>query len=222
MSIFRTPYRTYAAPSPHRVSSHCDSFRLRLRLSGSDSIAQVPRNQLDPRITVVYACSMKRSQHGPNSGMAIVFVVVLTLADPLLAKCPKHSVEVRGKIECSFEPDYKVLVTLIYNERQREASGEETAMNIHDGSFNGKVAFSTFISYNPLTGHSCGRLPKSVLVRLIAADGTEWDRKELKIADAFSYDEEHGQYTVLSNLTLHGWCRPKCGETPSTPCGNPK
>jgi hypothetical protein len=58
-------------------------------------------------------------------------------------------------------------------------------------------------------------------VRLIA-DGTEWDHKELKIADDFRYDKEQGQYTALSALILHGWCEPKCAETPSTPCGNPK
>src|SRR5208282_992295 len=105
---------------------------------------------------------MKGSHHGLNSGMAFVFVVLLSLANPLLAQCPRCSVEVRGKIECSVKPGYKVLVTLIYTERQREASGEETAMDIHDGSFNGKVSFSTFVSYNPLTGHNCGRRPKSV------------------------------------------------------------
>jgi len=59
-------------------------------------------------------------------------------------------------------------------------------------------------------------------VRLIAADGTEWDRKELKIADAFRYDEAQGQYAIRSDLILHGWCEPKCAETPSAPCGNPK
>jgi hypothetical protein len=64
--------------------------------------------------------------------------------------------------------------------------------------------------------------PKSVLLRLVAADGTEWDRKELKIADAFHYDEEQGQYTALSDLILHGWCEPKRAETPSAPCENPQ
>jgi CheY-like chemotaxis protein len=58
--------------------------------------------------------------------------------------------------------------------------------------------------------------------RLIAADGTEWDRKELKIANAFRYDEEQGRYTLISDITLHGWCEPKCAETPSTHCDNPK
>ena len=59
-------------------------------------------------------------------------------------------------------------------------------------------------------------------MRLIAANGTEWDRKELKIVDAFGYDEEKGQYTAISDLILHGWCEPKCAETPSVPCENPK
>jgi len=45
---------------------------------------------------------------------------------------------------------------------------------------------------------------------------------KLKIADAFRYDQDQGQYTARSDLILHGWCEPKCAETPSTPCGNPK
>jgi len=199
-------------------------------MSGNGSVGQTvthsirpARDQLDSPIAVVYASGMKpRSRPGLNSGIAFVSVVLLSLANPLLAKCPTYSVEIHGKIECSFKPDYKVLVTLIYSDHQREASGEETALDIRDGSFKGEVAFSTFISYNPLTGHNCGRRPKSVLVRLIAANGAEWDRKELKIADAFRYDEEQGQYTARSDLILHGWCQPKCAETPSTPCGNPK
>jgi len=151
-------------------------------------------------------------------------VLLLSLANPLWAKCPNNFVEVHGKVQCTFKPDYKILVTLIYSKHQREASGQETALDIHDGSFKGEVAFSTFVSYNPLTGnHNCSQQPKNVLVRLIAADGTEWDRKELKIADAFRYDEEQGQYTVRSDLILQGWCEPKkCAETPSTPCGNDK
>jgi len=155
--------------------------------------------------------------------MRLLSMLLLTLANPLWAKCPNNFVKVHGKVQCTFKLDYKVLVTLIYSKHQREASGEETALDIHDGLFKGEVAFSTFISYNPLTGgHNCGRQPNSVLVRLIAADGTEWDRKELKIADAFGYDEARGQYAIRSDLILHGWCEPKCTETPSTPCGNPK
>lgn len=164
---------------------------------------------------------MKRPRDaGFASGILLVFL--FSLAKPLWAKCPKNLVEVHGTLQCIFKPDYKVLVTLIYSEHQREASGEETALDIHDGSFKGEVAFSTFSSSSLLRGDVCGRRPKSVLLRLIAADGTEWGRKELKIADAFRYDEEQGQYTVLSDLILHGWCVPKCAETPSTPCGNPK
>src|SRR5258705_373718 len=66
------------------------------------------------------------SRRKPNLGIAFVSVVLLSLANPLLAKCPTYSVEIRGKIECSFKPDYKVLVTLIYSEHQREASGRDS------------------------------------------------------------------------------------------------
>jgi hypothetical protein len=155
-------------------------------------------------------------------GMALLSVFFFSLTNPIWAKCPKNFIEVHGKLQCAFKPDYKVLLTLIYSEHQREASGEETALDIHDGSFKGEVAFSTFSSSKPFRGDICGRRPKSVIVRLIAEDGTEWDRKELKIVDAFRYDEEQGQYTVLSDLILRGWCEPKCADTPSAPCGNPK
>jgi hypothetical protein len=67
-------------------------------------------------------------------GMALVSALLLSLAKPLWAKCPKNFVEVRGKLQCNFKPDYKVLITLIYSEHQREASREETALDIHDGS----------------------------------------------------------------------------------------
>ena len=157
-----------------------------------------------------------------NFGMILQFVFLLSVANPLWAKCPKYFVVVHGRVQCNFKPDYKVLVTLIYTDHQREASGEETALEIHDGSFKGEVGFSTFSSSNPFRGDICGKRPKSVLVRLIASDGTEWDRKELKIADAFHYDVAQGQYTTLSDLILHGWCEPKCAETPSVPCENPK
>ena len=95
-----------------------------------------------------------RSHPGLNLGIGFVSAVLLSLANPLLAKCPTYSVEIHGKIECSFKPDYKVLITLIYSENQREALGEETALDVRDGFFKGEVAFSTFISYNPLTGHN--------------------------------------------------------------------
>jgi hypothetical protein len=55
---------------------------------------------------------------------AFVSAILLSLASPLLAKCPTYDVEVRGRIECSFKPDDKVLATLIFHDRQAEASGE--------------------------------------------------------------------------------------------------
>jgi hypothetical protein len=152
---------------------------------------------------------MKLFRYGDQFAGALLSVFLVFLVIPLWAKCPKDLVEVHGKVQCTFEPDYKVLVTLIYSEHQREASGQETALDIQDGSFKGKVAFTTFTSYNPVTGHNCSKRPKGVLIRLIAADGTEWDRKSLRIVDDFKYDEEQGQYTIRSDLTLHGWCEPK-------------
>jgi hypothetical protein len=166
---------------------------------------------------------MKRSRNTAfNLAIVLLSVVLLSQARPLWAKCAINSVRVHGKVQCTFKPDYKALITLIYSGHQREATGEETALDLRDGSFDGVVAFTTFVSYNPLTGHNCGRRPKGVIVRLIAADGTEWDRKELKIADAFGYNEEQGQYSVRTDLILHGWCEPKCADTSSTPCENQK
>jgi hypothetical protein len=106
-------------------------------------------------------------------GVGLLSVFLSSLGSPLRAKCPNNFVLVRGKVQCTFKPDYKVLVTLIYSKKQKEASGQTTALDLHDGSFAGEVAFSKFVSYNPLTGHNCGNRPKSVLVRLIAADGSE-------------------------------------------------
>ncbi len=93
------------------------------------------------------------------------------MSNALWAKCPKNFVQVHGKLQCTFKSDYKVLITLIYSEHQREASGEATALDIHDGSFEGEVAFTTFSSPNLFKGDICGRRPKSVLVRLIAGTG---------------------------------------------------
>jgi hypothetical protein len=173
---------------------------------------------------VVYAYGMKLvSKAASCSAIGSLLVALLFTSDPVRAKCPRNFVQVHGKIECTFKPDYKVLVTLIYSEHQPEAFGEETALDLRGSSFKGEVAFDTFVSYNPITGgHKCSRKPKGVLVRLIAADGTEWDRKDLKIADAFSYEEEKGRYAIRSDLILHGWCEPKCAEGTSAPCGNPK
>ncbi len=150
--------------------------------------------------------------------MALVFVVLLSLANPLLAKCPTYSVKIRGKIECFFKPDDKVLATLIFFEHQPEASGEETAMDIRDGTFDGRVAFDTYSSSGFLRGDRCRRRPKSVLIRLIEADGVEKDRKSLNIASDFNYDEGQGEYTPKSDVILHGWCQPQCdGASLSSP-----
>jgi len=107
------------------------------------------------------------------------------------------------------KPDDKVLATLIFLDRQPEASGEETAIDIHDGRFEGRVAFDTYSSSNLLAGDRCHRRPKSVLIRLIEADGMEKDRTSLKIASDFNHDEKQGEYTVRSDVILHGWCQPK-------------
>ena|ERR1700743_1928163 len=122
-----------------------------------------------------------------------------------------------GKIECTFKPDYKVLVTLIYADKQLEGSGEETPLELRDGSFQGEVAFDRYSSSNPFKGDVCKRQPKRVLLRLIASDGTEQDRKELEIAKAFQYDAAQGRFTPQTDLILRGWCElPKCPHTPST------
>jgi hypothetical protein len=118
-------------------------------------------------------------------------------------------VEIRGRIECSFKPDDKVLVTLIFFDQQPEATREETAIDIHGGKFDGHVAFNTYSSSNPLASDVCRRRPKSVLIRLIQADGIEKDRTSLKIPSDFNYDEKQGDYTVRSDVIIHGWCERK-------------
>jgi hypothetical protein len=152
------------------------------------------------------------------AGFAFVFAILLFLASPLPAKCPTYTVKIRGRIECSFKPDDKVLATLIFVDRQPEASGEETAIDIHDGTFEGRVAFNTYSSSSFFTGDVCHRRPKNVLLRLIEADGFEKDRTSLKIPSDFTYDEKQGEYTPRSDMILHGWCEPKCAETLSAPC----
>src|SRR5260370_17500972 len=103
---------------------------------------------------------MKRARKADLAfGMALLWVVLSSLSNPLWAKCPKNFVQVHGKLQCTFKPDYKVLITLIYSEHQKEASGEETALDIHDGSFKGEVEFSKFSSSNLLRGDICGRRP---------------------------------------------------------------
>jgi hypothetical protein len=123
-------------------------------------------------------------------------------------------VKIRGKIECSFKPDDKVLATLIFFEHQPEASAEGTAMDIHDGMFDGRVAFDTYSSAGIFSGDKC-HSPKSVLIRLIEADGVEKGRTSLRIVSDFNYDETQGQYAVRSEVILRGWCEPKGSETPT-------
>jgi hypothetical protein len=158
----------------------------------------------------------------PAAGFIFVFAFLIFLATPLPAKCPTNTVEIRGRIECSFTPDDKVLATLIFFDHQPKATGEGTAMEIHRGTFDGRVAFNTYSSSNPLAGDLCHRRPKSALIRLIEADGIEKDRTSLKIPNDFNYDEKRGEYTVRFDVILHGWCEPKCAETPSVPCGSSK
>jgi hypothetical protein len=158
----------------------------------------------------------------PAAGFIFVFAFLIFLAIPLPAKCPTNTVEIRGRIECSFKPDDKVLATLIFFDHQPEATGEETAIDIQGRAFDGRVAFNTYSSSNPLAGDICHRRPKSALIRLIQANGIEKDRVSLKIPTDFDYDDKQGEYTVRSDVMLHGWCEPKCAETPGIPCGNSK
>ena len=182
-------------------------------------LARLYRHEVDSRIVAGRPRGMKSSR---TAGFIFVFVFLIFLANPLPAKCPTNTVQIRGRIECSFKPDDKVLVTLIFFDRQPEASGEETAIDIHGGTFDGRVAFNTSSSYNPLAGDVCHRHPKSALIRLIEADGAEKDRTSLKFPSGFNYDEKQGAYNVRSAVILHGWCESKCTKTPSIPCGDSK
>ena len=140
---------------------------------------------------------------------ALLFVLFLCLGCPLVAKCPAYSVKIRGKVECSFKPDDKILASLIFYHDQPEGSGVEAAMDIHNGTFDGRIAFDTYSS-SFLSEDRCHRKPKSILIRLVEADGLEQDRMLLKIKDAFDYSEQLGSYTPKSDLVLHGWCQPQC------------
>jgi hypothetical protein len=118
-----------------------------------------------------------------------------------------YSVQVRGKIDCFFEPDDKVLATLIFFGHQPDASGE-TSIDVQGAMFSGRMAFETYSSAGLLGGDKCYRRPKSLLVRLIEADGVERDRTSLNIPSDFFYDRERGEYTAKSDVTLHGQCQP--------------
>ena len=58
-----------------------------------------------------------------NLGVRLLSIFLICLANPLWAKCPTYSVQVRGKIDCFFEPDDKVLATLIFFDHQPGALG---------------------------------------------------------------------------------------------------
>jgi hypothetical protein len=161
------------------------------------------------RGTLIHALKVELGRLTMTMRRAIIAVglIVVGLSVEAGAKCPTETAEVYGHLRCFFKPDYKVLVTLIFKKNQLEAYAEETSLDIRDDSFQGRVEFSSFVSYNPLTGgHQCSRQPSSVLVRFITAEGTEWDRKVLKFPDDFSYDEKNGRYKLRSGITLHGWC----------------
>jgi hypothetical protein len=124
-------------------------------------------------------------------------------------------VEIRGKIECSLKPDDKVLVTLIYSDNQRIDPGAETAIEVGNALFSGRLAFDTYSSPGLLGGDRCHRRPKKVLIRLVEVDG-EKDRALLKIASDFNFDEKQGEYTLKSDLILRA-CQPKRDGPPSVP-----
>lgn len=150
---------------------------------------------------------MKPSRNAAlNLGIRLLFIFLLCLANPLWAKCPTYSVQVRGKIECFFEPDDKVLATLIFFDHQPEVSGE-TSIDIRGATFSGRIAFDTYSSSGLFAGDKCHRRPKSLLVRLLRADGVEKDRTSLRILSDFFYDDERGEYTAKSDVTLHGQCQ---------------
>lgn len=136
----------------------------------------------------------------------LLSIFLICLANPLWAKCPTYSVQVRGKIECFFEPDDKVLATLIFYDRQPETTGEN-AIGVQGAMFSGRIAFDTYSSSGLFSGDKCHRRPQSLLVRLIGADGVEKDRTSLKIPSDFFYDHERGEYTAKSDVTLHGHCQ---------------
>lgn len=150
---------------------------------------------------------MKPSRYSAtNLGMRLVSISLICLANPLWAKCPTHSIQVQGKIRCFFEPDDKVLATLIFSDDQSETSGE-TSIDVQGPMFTGRMAFDTYSSSGFFSGDKCHRRPKSLLVRLIRADGVEKDRTSLKIPSDFFYDPERGEYTAKSDVTLHGQCQ---------------
>jgi hypothetical protein len=141
-----------------------------------------------------------------NLGARLLSIFLICLANPLWAKCPTYSVQVRGKIDCFFEPDDKVLATLIFFDHQPDASAE-ISIDVQGAMFSGRMAFDTYSSAGLLGGDKCHRRPNSLLVRLVRADGVERDRTSLNIPSDFFYDRERGEYTAKSDVTLHGQCQ---------------
>jgi hypothetical protein len=153
---------------------------------------------------------MKSPPRGPISLWTVLLsVIFLCFVTQLWAKCPVAYVDVRGKIQCSFKPDDKILATLIFHDHQPEASGEEAAFDIQGDSFSGRLVFNTYSSSGLLGGDKCRRCPEKVLIRLIEADGTEKYRASLIIASDFNYNKEQGKYTPKSDVILHGGCQSK-------------
>jgi hypothetical protein len=52
-----------------------------------------------------------------------------SLANPIQAKCPTYSVQIQGRIECSFKPGVRVVATLLFSGHKSEAPAKETAMH---------------------------------------------------------------------------------------------
>ena len=158
-----------------------------------------------------------------HSRSGITLGLILTLFSGYTwAKCGVSWVEVHGRVHCSFKPDDKILVTLLFSKHQAEGNGEETALNLSEGLFQGRVVFDRLSSSHFLTGDRCKRRPISVLIRLISADGGEEDRKILNFPDDFNYEEKEGLYIARSDLILSGWCEPKkCSDPASSSCQTP-
>lgn|ERR1035438_503607 len=176
-----------------------------VQVAQADSIL----TRLDRQTAVRYACEMKpHYQKGSNSRIALTTLAaaLCSLTNPIQAKCPMYSVRIHGRIECSFRPDVRVVATLLFSGRKSESPAKETAMDIQDSTFAGQVPFNTYSSSGLLSGDQCRRYPESVLVRITEADGTETDRRPLRIPTDFSFDEKRGEYTTGTDVVLHGQC----------------
>src|SRR5690349_15795247 len=135
-----------------RTVSLAASGRLLPTCSAPSASASNASTSAEPRASMKFLYS---AQSHPRA--ASLFALFLFLAYPLWAKCPVHFVQIRGKIECSFKPDDKVLATLIFSDDQPQTFGEETAIDIHDATFSGRVAFDTYSSSGFLSGDKCHR-----------------------------------------------------------------